>query len=66
MARRRRHWHIGRDVLLFTIGVIGILHEVVFTSLDRPGVLALMAVLVGVPTYLWFDGPERNGASHAA
>lgn len=54
---------ISRDSILFLVGIIGIIHEVFLTSLDRPDVLILFLALVGLPAFLRGD-EKTNGNSN--
>ena len=44
-----------RDLVLFFGGLLGVMHEVFFTSFDRPALLVLFAGMMGLPAFL------RNG-----
>jgi hypothetical protein len=48
-------WRALRDGALFVSGLLLAIHEAFFTSLDRPGLLALAAVMMGLGIKL------RNG-----
>ena len=53
-----------RDGALFLTGLLGVLHETVLTSLDRPDLLLLFAAMMGLPAFLGFDrgrGGEKEG-----
>ena len=52
-------WLAIRDVCLFLGGLAGVLHETVFTSLERPALLILFAAMMGLPAFLRSD--ERRG-----
>ncbi len=54
--RRKRNVRISRDVVLFAVGVVGILHETFISHTERPSLLILFAALCGLPLYL-----RRNG-----
>jgi hypothetical protein len=59
MARSFRHsWPFIRDLVLFAVGVAGILHETLIGKTDRPNLLILFGVLVGAPLFTR-DGPKR-------
>lgn len=55
---------ISRDGILFLVGILGIIHEVFLTSLDRPDILILFLALVGLPAFL--RGDERKEISNNA
>jgi hypothetical protein len=48
-------WRIVRDFTLFTVGLLGVVHETYWTNFDRPGLLVLFAAMMGLPAFL------RNG-----
>ena len=39
---------VWRDLLVFSVGLLGVIHELFFTSVDRPAVLFLCAGMIGV------------------
>ena len=47
-----RQVKIGRDIVLFVIGIGGIIWQTVVEHEDRPYLLALFALCVGLPAYL--------------
>ncbi len=51
---------LARDLTLFLGGLLGVLHETVFTSLDRPDLLLLFAAMMGLPAFLGLDA-RRSG-----
>lgn len=53
MADRTAHRiRITRDLVLFAVGVAGIVWSTVIEEVDRPYLLAIFAACVGLPTYL--------------
>jgi len=59
MARSfRQWWPQVRDIVLFAVGVAGIIHETLMAKADRPNLLILFGVLVGAPL-LTRDGPTK-------
>jgi hypothetical protein len=50
-----------RSTVLFVVGIVGIIYEVVFDKLERPTVLILLAAMVGLPALLSVDERRRNG-----
>lgn len=56
-----RRWPFIRDVILFSAGILGVLHETVFTALERPTLLLLFAGMMGLPAFLRADEKRRNG-----
>jgi hypothetical protein len=55
MSPTPNQWRVIRDVTLFTVGLLGVIHETYFTAFDRPGLLVLFAAMMGLPAFL------RNG-----
>ena len=49
-----------RSVVLFVVGIVGIVYETIGRQGERPTLLILFAALVGLPAFLHFD--ERNGS----
>jgi len=58
----RHRWltKITRDVLIFTVGLTGILHETYFTDRDRPELLLLFAAMIGAPALIRLDESRRK------
>ena len=52
-------WRAARDVSLFVIGLVGVIHEAFFTPYDRPGLLFLFSAMMGLPAVLW-QGYDRK------
>lgn len=57
MARKRR-WQLrlSRDLVLFGVGVGGVVHETIVYSGERPSLLILFAACMGLPLYLRKNG----------
>jgi len=53
---RRKRLRISRDIVLFTAGLMGVIHETVFNDGERPTLLLLFAAMMGLPLVL-----RRNG-----
>jgi hypothetical protein len=47
-----QNWPILRDVLLFAGGLIGVAHETVIATAERPTLLILFASMMGLPAFL--------------
>lgn len=47
-----RHWPHLRDGALFVGGMLGVLHETIFTHAERPTLLLLYAAMMGLPAFL--------------
>ena len=54
--RRKRRIRLSRDVVLFTTGLLGVLHETVIANGERPSLLLLFAAMIGLPAYLRGNG----------
>ena len=52
-------WPLIRDVALFVAGLAGVIHETVFTSLERPALLVLYAAMMGLPAFLRADESRK-------
>lgn len=48
-----------RDLTLFVIGLGGVIHETVFTVLERPSLLVLFAAMMGLPAFLRKDSKDN-------
>jgi hypothetical protein len=63
MARRKKDWRdslpkLGRDGVLFFVGLLGIAHETLIADAERPTLLFAFMAMVGLPAFLRAD--ERN------
>jgi hypothetical protein len=47
---------LHRDVILFLVGLAGVIHEVFFTSIERPDLLIVCAAMMGLPLLLRANG----------
>lgn len=56
VARRVK---ISRDTVLFTAGLLGVLHETVISTQDRPTLLLLFAAMMGLPAFLRADEARK-------
>lgn len=45
-------WPLIRDITLFISGLLGVLHETVLTTVERPTFLILFAAMMGLPAFL--------------
>lgn len=50
-----------RDVAIFVGGAVGFVHEVFFTTADRPFILILSASMMGLPAAIRLDEFRRTG-----
>jgi hypothetical protein len=53
-----KQWPAIRDVLLFSGGLLGVAHETLLSSTDRPTLLLLFAAMMGLPAFLRQDSKE--------
>lgn len=60
-VRTRRLPRVGRDAVLFVVGLLGILHETVIVHGERPTLLLLFGAMVGLPAFIRLD-EKRNGS----
>lgn len=45
----------ARDVALFVAGLAGVAHETLISPIERPWLLALFAVMLGLPNFIRLD-----------
>jgi hypothetical protein len=43
---------LTRDLVLFIVGLLGVLHETVLTTTERPTLLILFGACMGLPLFL--------------
>jgi len=48
-------WPLIRDVLLFLVGLAGVIHEVLTSGVERPAILGILAAMMGLPAVLRID-----------
>jgi hypothetical protein len=60
--KRDRKWRrkLTRDGVVFAIGVVGIIHEIFFSTTDRPTLIILFAAMIGLPAFLHIDERGRG------
>lgn len=51
-----KHWTQTRNAILFLGGLVGVIHETLFSHTDRPTLLILFAAMMGLPAFLGRDG----------
>lgn len=51
---------IGRDTVLFTVGLGLTVNEALFETVNRPGLLVLFAAMMGLPAILRFDESKHE------
>lgn len=59
IAKRRFAIRLTRDGVLFAAGLLGILHETILATAERPTLLLLFGAMVGLPAFLRMD--EKRG-----
>lgn len=61
MTEGRARWagitgyRMSRDTILFFGGLIGVVHETLFSEAERPSLLVLFGVMMGLPVFLRTD-----------
>jgi hypothetical protein len=55
-----------RSIVLFVVGIAGIVYEIVIDHAERPTLLILLAAMVGLPAFLKVDEARKNGKNGAA
>jgi hypothetical protein len=53
---------IGRDTILFIVGLAGIFHETVISEDERAALLVLFATMIGLPAFLRSDESSAESA----
>lgn len=53
-----QRWSPYRDIVLFVGGFIGVFHEAILTTTDRPSLLVVFAAMMGLPAFLKGSGKE--------
>lgn len=61
--KKRPSWLAARDATLFFAGLMGVAHETLLTSQDRPDLLILYAAMMGLPAFL--EGDRRRRISES-
>lgn len=54
-----KDWPMWRDVVLFGAGLLGVAHETLAASAERPTLLILFAAMMGLPAFLQKGGEEK-------
>jgi hypothetical protein len=54
-----QNWPVIRDVLLFSAGLIGVGHETIIATTERPTLLILFAAMMGLPAFLGKGGEAK-------
>lgn len=50
---------VARDTVLFVGGLLGVVHETLWSKADRPTLLLLFAAMMGLPSFL---GKDEKGS----
>lgn len=58
--RRRKHLTIGRDSILFIVGLGLTVNEGLFQKTERPSLLVLYGAMMGLPAFLQADARRRT------
>lgn len=53
--QRKRHYRLTRDGVLFGLGFLTFVHEVVWTSGDRVAIIGAALLMMGLPSALAVD-----------
>lgn len=55
-------WHkkVSRDLILFAVGLSGIVHETITSGAERPALLGLFGAMVGLPLFLRADESKND------
>lgn len=59
----RRRINITRDMILFVVGLAGIINEAARHGTERVGLLVLFAGMVGLPAFIPKDPPPVDNES---
>ncbi len=60
-SKTRRHLpKISRDTVLFAVGLLGVLHETLVATAERPTLLILFAGMMGLPAFLRADEARKK------
>lgn len=55
-----RFAHIKRDLIMFTLGAFGFVHELVVSNVERPYLIGACLALMGLPVALRYDERKRE------
>lgn len=50
---------ITRDGVMFTTGLLGVVHETVISGIERPALLLMFGGMMGLPAFLHKDEKEQ-------
>lgn len=54
-----RSFRVGRNTVLLVIGLLGVAHETLVNSTDRPTLLLLFAAMIGLPAFINQDEKKK-------
>ena len=54
-TKNKRRLRFTRDGILFTVGLLGIVYETLYSGLERPTLLILFAGMIGLPAFIQKD-----------
>ena len=52
--------NIARDTVLFVVGLLGVAHETLLRSADRPTLLLLFGAMIGLPAFISKDAKDEK------
>jgi len=62
---RRQEFTLSRDLVLFSAGLLGVIHETIIAEVERPFLLALFAAMIGLTGFLKAEEARKeNGKRH--
>lgn len=56
-----RSLRTARSIILFVVGIAGIVYETLIEQGDKPTLLILFAAMVGLPAFLRIDEGKHDG-----
>jgi hypothetical protein len=61
--KRTRKWRLrlSRDGAIFVVGILGIVHEIFLSAVDRPYLILLFGTMIGLPAFLRIDEHGKGG-----
>ena len=54
-------WKVSRDLVIFMVGLLGIVWETTVSSEADPQLIILFSAMIGLPAFLARDDHKRNG-----
>lgn len=56
----RKTLRVSRDTVLFAAGILGVVHETIIASTERPQLLMMFAAMMGLPAFLKADEAKKG------